>query len=545
MTGESPATGSDYILEALEAEGTSTLFGLIGEGNAHLLDRVNDHDIEFAYARHEQVAVTMADAYARTTGSVGVCTLTHGPGVTNGATGIAAADRDNVPLMIIVGDTGIEGRETSLQYLDHQSFTRPISVYQTRIESIETAPETIRRAFGKARTQHGPAIVEIPSDVQTADAPEATYRPKPVLSQRTSPDPSVVVEAVELLDNAESPVILAGGGAMASQAADALSSLAERLGAPIAVTYFGKGLFDADAPLYSGIAGTFMSPANDELLWDADVVVTAGAQLSGKVTRYGDLYADADVIQIDIDPDAIARYRSPSVSLLGDAAATVDALTERIAPVPDRTERVKGIVERAENGFEFEPSSPDGVLDPREATREVAARIPDDSIVTIDSGNNTGFPAVFHPMGADGRMLVNGNFGTMGYALPAALGAQVAAPDRTVVCYAGDGSLLQVVQDIETASRLGLPIIVIVLNDESYGIIRHRQQLEYGRQTAADYESPDFATVARGLGARAETVRSLDGFDAIDGHLRSASSKPLVLDVRTDPDVSRPGFPPY
>ena len=545
MTGESPATGSDYILDALEAEGTSTLFGLIGEGNAHLLDRVNDHDIEFAYARHEQVAVTMADAYARTTGSVGVCTLTHGPGVTNGATGIAAADRDNVPLVILVGDTGIEGRETSLQYLDHQSFTRPISAYQTRIESIETAPETLRRAFGKARTQRGPAIVEIPSDVQAADAPDVPYGPKPSPTQRPRPDPSAVADAAELLDDADAPVILAGGGAMAAGAADALSTLAERLGAPIAVTYFAKGLFDPDAPLYSGIAGTFMSPANDELLWDADAVVTAGAQLSGKVTRYGELYADADVIQIDIDPDAIARYRSPQVALLGDAAATAETLAERIEPAPGRAERVKEAIERAEDAFQFEPSSADRVLDPREATREVAARIPDDSIVTIDSGNNTGFPAVFHPVGANGRMLVNGNFGTMGYALPAALGAQVADPDRTVVCYAGDGSLLQVVQDIETAARLGLPIVVVVLNDESYGIIRHRQQLEYGRQTAADYESPDFATVARGLGARAETVRSLDGFDAIDEHLRSETSEPLVLDVRTDPEVARPGFPPY
>ncbi len=545
MTDETVATGSDYVLKALESEGVSVLFGLIGEGNAHLLDRVNDHDIEFAYARHEQVAVTMADAYARTTGSVGVCTLTHGPGVTNGATGIAAADRDNVPLVVLVGDTGIEGRETSLQYLDHCDFGRPISAYQTRIESSETVDETLRRAFGKARTERGPAIVEIPGGVQSAPAPDDLYRPKPTPPKRVHPDPERIDEAVELLGRAENPVVLAGGGATASGAAEELSSLAERLGAPIAVTYFAKGLFDPDEPLYSGIAGTFMSPANDELLWEADVVVATGAQLSGKVTRYGELYADADVIAIDVDPDAFARYHDPSVAILGDAAVTAGALADQIESSPDRAVRVKETIERAESAFEYDSASDDRHLDPRDVTQAVAARVPTDSIVTIDSGNNTGFPAVFHPVGSGGRMLVNGNFGTMGYALPAALGAQIAAPEKTVVCYAGDGSLLQVLQDIETASRLGLPIVVVVLNDESYGIIRHRQLLEYGRETAADYDSPDFESIAEGLGARAETVRSIEGFDAVDEHLRSGRSEPLVLDVRTNPEVARPGFPPY
>ena len=545
MTDESTRTGSDYVLDALEREGVSTLFGLIGEGNSHLVDRTNDHDTEFTYARHEQVAVTMADAYARVTGSVGVCTLTHGPGVTNGATGIAAADRDNVPLVVLIGDTGIEGRETSLQYLDHRTFTRPVSAYQTRIETPETVPETLRRAFAKARIERGPAIVEIPSDVQTAPAPDATYQPRPIPSQRVRPDPDSVADAVAVLESAENPVILAGGGAMRADAAAPIAELAERIGAPIAVTYFAKGLLPDDHPLFSGIAGTFMSPANDELLWDADAVVTVGAQLSGKASRYGELYADADVIQIDIDPDAVGRYRDPTVALLGDAFATVETLTDQVPADADRADRVAETIDRAENMFEFESTSADEYVDPRDATREVAARVPDDAVVTIDSGNNTGFPAVFHPVGDGGRMLVNGNFGTMGYALPAALGAQLAAPDRTVVCYAGDGSLLQVVQGIETAVRLELPLVLVVLNDESYGIIRHRQQLEYDRETAADYRSPDFATVARGFGARAETVRSVEALDVIDEYRESDPSVPLVLDVRTDPSVARPGFPPY
>ncbi|WP_458190793.1 thiamine pyrophosphate-binding protein [Haladaptatus sp. NG-WS-4] len=538
-------TGSTYILDALEREGISNLFGLIGEGNSHLIDSTNDHSVEFTYARHEQVAVGMADGYARLTGDVAVCTLTHGPGVTNGATGIAAADRDNVPLVILVGDTGFSGRETSLQYLDHKTFTAPISVYQTRVETPETLPETLRRAFAKARANRGPAIIELPTDIQDASAPEIEYRPIPRVKQHIHPDPTHLEEAVSLLSEADHPAILAGGGAMHADAADAVVALAETVGAPIATTYFAKGLFADDHPLHSGIAGTFMTPANDELLWDTDVIVTVGAQLSGKSTRYGALFEDAEVIQIDIDPNALGRHRDPTVGILGDARATVEHLADSLEAYPDRTATIKSTIQSVGTTLDFDSESTSEWIDPRELTMSVADRVPDDVIITVDSGNNTGFPAVFHPINDEGRMFINGNFGTMGYALPAAIGVQYGAPDKTVVCYAGDGSLLQVIQDIETAVRLELPIVLVVLNDESYGIIRHRQLLEFERQTAAEYSSPDFATIARGFGARTATVRSTADLDVLDDFLDERPSIPLVLDARTHPDVARPGFPPY
>ncbi|WP_433633634.1 thiamine pyrophosphate-binding protein [Halomicrococcus sp. NG-SE-24] len=541
----SETTGSTYILDALAAEGVSTLFGLIGEGNAHFIDSTNDHKVSFRYARHEQVAVTMADGYARTTGQVGVCTLTHGPGVTNGATGIAAADRDSIPLVIIVGDTGFAGRETSLQYLDHQSFTRPISAYQTRIETSETIPETIRRAFAKARSERGPVIVELPGDIQEAPAPNIEYTPRPTATQRIQPDPEQVQAAAGVLETADNPVILAGGGAQASNAGDAISTLAERLGAPIATTYFAKGLFSHDHSLHSGIAGTFMTPANDALLWDADVVLTVGAQLSGKSTRYGELYADAEILQIDVSADALGRYHDPTVGILGDARATVTALTDYVSENSERATEVAATIESEGHIIPFEEASDGPYVDPRSLTLAVSDRTADDAVVAVDSGNNTGFPAVFHELDAGGQMLVNGNFGTMGYAVPAALGAQYADRDRDVVCYTGDGAFMQVVQDVETAVRLGLPIIFVILNDESYGIIRHRQQLEFDRTTAADYESADFKEIARGLGARSATIKSTDDLAVLDEFRSERPDTPLVLDAHTNPDVSRPGFPPF
>lgn len=542
MTG---TTGSRYVLDALAAEGVSTLFGLIGEGNADLIDATNDHEVDFRYARHEQSAVSMADGYARCTGDVAVCTLTHGPGVTNGATGIAAADRDNVPLVVLIGDTGFEGRETSLQYLDHAAFTEPISTYRTRIETTGTIPETLRRAFATARTRRGPAIVEIPGDIQTDAAPDVAYEPRPSTAQRIHPDPERLDAAVTLLDAADRPVVLAGGGARAAGAADALTDLANTLGAPIATTYFARGLFDAGHPYHSGIAGTFMTPANDALVRDADAVLAVGAQLSGKSTRYGALYDDADVIRIDVDPDALGRHRDPDVGVLGDAAVTVAALAERVAATPDRAERVAETIADEGHVIPFEERSDGPYVDPRALTLAVSDRTAGTAAVAVDSGNNTGFPAVFHELDAGGRMLVNGNFGTMGYALPAALGAQYADPGRDVVCYTGDGAFLQVIQEVETAARLGLPIVVVVLNDASYGIIRHRQRREYGRETAVGYDSPEFATVARGLGARAATVRSTDDLEVLDEFLAERPDHPLVLDVRTNPEIARPGFPPY
>lgn len=544
-TSDTVDSGSQYILDALSAEGIETVFGVIGEGNAHLLDAMNDRDLQFSQARHEQAAVSMADGHARIEGRVSVCTLTHGPGLTNGATGIAAADRDNVPIVVLVGDTSIEGRETSLQYLDHQAFSEPISQYTTRIESPEVIPDVLARAFDRARTRSGPVVVEIPEDAQVGEPPEEPYRPVERPAQRPRPDTDLLAQAVERLENAEAPVLLAGGGARRAEAGEALEALAERIGAPIATTYFGRGVLPDSHPLVSGIGGTFMTPANDELLWDADVVVAVGARLSGKTTRYGELYAEADVIQIDIREESIATHQQPEIGIVADARAALEAITERIDVVPERTERVTDTIANAPtpwaDGFEQRPDE----IDPGDATLELDERTPDDVIVAVDSGNNTGFPAVFHEVESGGRMLVNGNFGTMGYALPAALGAKTADPDKTVVCYVGDGATMQVVQEIETGVRLGLPIVLVVLNDRSYGIIRHRQNLDYDREFDSTYDSPDFVSIAEGFGAEAAIIRSSDDFDVVEEYLASDPEVPLVLDVRTIPEVSRPGFPPY
>lgn len=537
------ATGSDYLLEALVRQGVDRLFGIIGEGNAHLIDRTNDADVEFVQARHEQAAVTMADGHARIAGRPAVCTLTHGPGVTNGATGIASADRDGVPLVVLVGDAASVGRETSLQYLEHRSFARPISVYQTRVERVEGLAETLRRAFDAAITEGGPAVVEVPADVQEAAAPEEAYAPIERPPQRIAPDEDRLAEAVEMLEGSERPAVLAGGGAAKSGAADALEAFARRVGAPIATTFYGKGLLPDSHPLVSGIAGTFMTPANDELLWDVDVLVAAGARLSGKSTRYGELLDGVDVVQIDVDRSAIGTYHDPAVELVGDARRTLEALTERVSARPDRTEEVVATIEEAGPPETIAFESDDDRIDPRVLTASLAERIPA-GIVCVDSGNNTGFPAVFHRIDG-GRMLVNGNFGTMGYAVPAAIGAKLAAPDRPVVCYTGDGAFMQVIQEVETAVRLGLPVVFVVLNDESYGIIRHRQRRTYGRETASSYDSPAFVDVAEGFGARAAEARAVGDLAVVDDFLAEEPEAPLVLDARTMPEISRPGFPPY
>jgi len=274
-------------------------------------------------------------------------------------------------------------------------------------------------------------------------------------------------------------------------------------------------------------------------------VLAVGAQLSGKTTRYGDLWGEASVVQVDVDREAIGRHRDVDVGVVGDARATVEALAEAVTPdegrAADVRERIAAADEPADLAFESDPER----VDPRALTVALSDLLPAETVVTVDSGNNTGFPAVFHRIEGDGRMLVNGNFGSMGYALPAALGAKVAEPDRAVVSYCGDGSLLQVLQDVETAVRYDLGIVVVVYNDASYGIIRHRQNLDYDRETGSNYASPDFATVARGLGADGVTVRDLDDLDAVAEHVDDRPDAPLVVDARTIPDVSRPGFPPY
>jgi acetolactate synthase-1/2/3 large subunit len=313
----------------------------------------------------------------------------------------------------------------------------------------------------------------------------------------------------------------------------------------VATTFYARGVLPESHPMVTGIAGTFMTPASADLVPDADALLAVGAQLSGKTTRYGDLFDDAAVAQIDLDPEAVGRHRDVDVGVVGDARATVEALAERVDPNPDRASTVRDRIDAADRPADLPFESAPDRVDPRALTVAVSEAAPADTVVTVDSGNNTGFPAVFHRVDGDERMLVNGNFGSMGYALPAALGAKVAAPDRPVVCYTGDGGLLQVLQDVETAVRYGLGVVIVVYNDASYGIIRHRQNLEYGRETGSNYDSPDFAATARGLGAEAVTVRSTDDLDPVRSHFAEHRERPLVVDARTIPEVSRPGFPPY
>lgn len=538
-------TGSDYLLSVLEAEGVTTLFGLVGEGNSHLVDRLHGADLDYHYARHEQVAVMMADGYARTTGRVGACTLTHGPGLTNGLTGLAAADRDNVPLVVVVGDSARASDETSLQYLDHLGTADDVTVYGTRVETPATLPKRLRRSFEMARSRSGPVVVEVPIDVQEAPATDAPYEPKRHETGRVRPDPERVSAAADCLESADWPVILAGGGAAAAAAGGAIETLAERLGAPVATTFYARGILPESHPMATGIAGTFMTPASAELVPEADALLAVGAQLSGKTTRYGDMFGDAAVVQIDLDEEAIGRHRDVDVGILGDARETVAALAETVTPDRSRAKAVRDRVAAADLPADLPTETAPDRVDPRALTTAVSKLSPADTVVTVDSGNNTGFPAVFHRADGDEQMLVNGNFGTMGYALPAALGAKVAAPDRPVVCYTGDGGLMQVIQDIETAVRYELGIVVVVYNDASYGIIRHRQNMEYGRETGSNYRSLDLAATARGLGAEAVTVRALDDLDAVESHLAGSPDHPLVVDAHTIPEVSRPGFPPY
>lgn len=537
-------TGSDVIHRALTQEGVSRLFGLIGEGNAHLLDRVHDAEVSFTYARHEQVAVTMADTYARLTGSVGACTLTHGPGVTNGATGIAIADRDNTPLVVIVGDSAQRGRETSLQYLDHGDFTRPISAYQTRVETPAALTQALQRTFDKARTRRGPAVIDVPTDIQEAVIDEPSYEPLERPPQRIRGDPERLADAADLLARAEQPAILAGGGARAAGAGSEIAELADHLGAPIATTFYGRGVLPESHPLVAGIAGTFMTPAADAVLWDADVVLVLGAHLGGKATRYGELYADTQLIQVDRDEEVLGEYVRPDCALVSDAKTAVEDLKANVPANAERAADVRETIAAADEPTAIEFESAPEQIDPRELTVEMASRLPPDAVITVDSGNNTGFPALFHPMEA-GRMLLNGNFGTMGFALPAGVGAQLARPTATVCSYIGDGAFLMVAQALETAVRLELPFIVVVYNDASYGIIRHRQTREYDRTTAAEYAPPDIAGIAAGFGARSATIRSANDLEIVDEYLTGEPTRPLVLDARTIPSISRPGFPPY
>ena len=500
------------IGEQLRESAVETVFGLMGDGNLRFIPHMTDAcGLRYVAARHESGAIAMADAYARVTGTVGVCTVTQGPGLTNALTALTEAAKAHSPLVLLLGDTPADDQAHN-QNLDHAAVTGSVGVEHCRLASPRLVAGEIARALERAAREQRPVALSIPIDVQDEDTPfNVTHRPLGGLVR--APDPSVVSAVATALERAERPLILAGRGAVNADARGPLVDLADRLGALVVTTSMAKGLFSG-YPYSLGLCGGFATDRGAELIGQADVVVVFGSSLNPWTTRRGQIFAEsARLIRCDIREPTPGGLTAAHETVLGDASLVARALTDELAHRGfsgrgyrrDGLER--GVVKLLPDRFDDE-SLPDRV-DPRALMIAMDRMLPQERTVIVDSGYYVIFPTTLLSVPDARGFVFSQAFQSLGLGIGGAVGAAVARPDRLTVLVIGDGGLVMTLGELETAARYRLPLLVIVMNDGAYGAEIHTMEELDLPTDHAFLQDVDAAAVARGLGFGASTVRTL------------------------------------
>jgi len=547
-------TGARALYETLRACGVTHLFGL--DSPEALYAEMDRAEMRPITVRDERAGAIMADAYARVSGRPGVCTAIRGPGATNLITGLAEAWASSIPVVAVVNDvnTAAVGRNP-IQEVDHLALFRPITKWAVRLDRPERVSELTARAFVLATSgRPGPTLVSCPDDVLAADgATAAGLRPgaRRYPHLRTGPDPAAIREAALVLGDAARPAVVAGGGVLSAGAWDELRLVAELLDAPVATTPLGKGAIDEGHPLAAGVMSAYTGGelgrgriANDAVR-EADVVLLVGTKTGNVATSNWTIPDPSSrTVHIDVDVAEIGRnYRS--LGVVGDAKLALAALAEalRAAGARGATGRRAGLAHALDEWrARIRPLAESSArpIRPERVLAEMSRFVDDDTIVCADASYSSLWAVDRLTLRRPGRRLVSARgFGGIGWALPAGIGAKLAAPDKRVLCLTGDGAFGYVFQELETAARYGLGVVVVVLNNSTFGYQKHAEQLHYGRSFETDLLDVDYAALARVL--RCEGVSVSDPAQLAPAlGAAIASGRPTVVNVVVDPDA----FPP-
>jgi len=531
-------TGGQAVVAALQAEGVRTAFGIPGMHTLHLYDALRTTPtIRHFTTRHEQGAAFMADGYARATGEPGVCLAITGPGATNTLTALGNAYCDSSPVFCITSEIATghigQGYEVFHEVRDQLGLFAGVTAWNERAASVAEIPGAVHRAMVSLRTgRPRPAHLEIPIDVLAATG--AVEIAAPAAVERPAADPGQVAAAAALLARARFPLIYAGGGVNSPGASAALVSLAERLGAPVLTTFTGKGAIPEDHPLSLG-CGPWRRGLIADYLARADLLLVVGARLAQVETRDWTLPLPKTLVHVDIDPTVIGRHYPATVGVVGDAWRALEQITAALkgsaahpAPSPAaeiaqwQAARFARARLQGDPGFGF-----------MAAVRAVLAR---DAIVANDAALANGWTSEHLPSYTPRSVLFPSGFAALGFALPAALGAKIAFPERQVVAVCGDGGFLFTAQELATAVQYGLAVVVLVFNDGSYGSIARLQQAHFGAAFAADLVNPDFVRLAEAFGAWAawaDTPQALGS--ALGAALRAGRPALIEVPVRLEP----------
>ena len=529
-------TGSQVIIECLKEQGVDTVFGYPGGAILNVYDELYKHpEIKHVLTSHEQGASHAADGYARSTGKVGVCMATSGPGATNLVTGIATAYMDSVPMVAITCNVGVSllGKD-SFQEIDIAGITTPITKYSFIVKDVTKLADTIRRAFYIARKgRPGPVLVDITKDV-TANKVE--YRkeepklPKPGKETFTQED---IDTAIHMIKKAKKPYIFVGGGAICSGASEALKTFVEKMDAPVCDTLMGKGAYDGTADNYTGMLGMHGTKASNLGVSECDLLIAIGVRFSDRVLGNPKKFAkQAKILQIDIDPVEINKNIIVNHSIIGDVQIVLSEINEKLEALSHK----EWLSHIAEYQKQYPLSYPkEGLSGPYMVEKVYEAA--KDAIIVTEVGQHQMWAAQYFKFREPRTLLSSGGLGTMGYGLGAAIGAQVANPDKQVINFAGDGCFRMNMNELATAARENLPLIEIIVNNHVLGMVRQWQTLFYEQHYSATVldDGVDYVKIAEAMGAKARRVTSREEFDDA---LQEALScrQPFVIDAIVDSD---------
>ena len=530
--------GSQIVIECLKEQGVDTVFGYPGGTILNIYDELykNSDDITHILVSHEQGAAHAADGYARSTGKVGVCMATSGPGATNLVTGIATAYMDSVPIVAITANVAKSGLgKDSFQEIDIVGATMPITKHNYIVKEIEDLAPTLRKAFKIAKSgRPGPVLVDITKDVTANKIEFISEKPEEIKRYSADITQDDIDTVADMIDASEKPFILVGGGAVISEAHEEVRKFADLVDAPVCDSLMGKGAIEGTNPRYTGMIGMHGTKTSNFGVTECDLLIVLGARFSDRVTGNARAFAkNASIVHIDVDPSEINKNVHADASIIGDIKEVLTRLNKKVTQ-QDNKEWMAHIDEmKAQYPLDLDQSKLTGpaVIDSVYRITEGKA------IITTDVGQHQMWAAQFYNYSRPRQLITSGGLGTMGYGVGACIGSKMGNKDKICINIAGDGCFRMNMNEIATATRYNIPIIQIVINNHVLGMVRQWQTLFYGKRYSNTVlnDAVDFVKIAEGMGAKAYRATTIEEFEVA---LKDAIKMdiPCVIDAQIDQD---------
>ncbi len=543
-------TGAQALIKSLETEGVEVMFGLPGGAILPVYDPIIDSSIRHILVRHEQGAGHAAEGYAHVTGRPGVAMVTSGPAATNIVTPLCDAYMDSVPLVVVTGQVALSSIGTdAFQECDTTGITMAVTKHNWLITDAQDIPQVVAEAFHVATTgRPGPVLIDVPKDVSNATMD--WYWPDrldlPGYKPTTRGHARMIKEAAKLIASARRPVIYAGGGILKARAAEALAELVELTGVPVVTTLMARGAFPDDHPLCLGMPGMHGNYTAVTALQRADLLIALGSRFDDRVTGKVSAFApEAKVVHVDIDPAELGKVRRPDVPIVGDCRLVIEDLVRELSALSGEGSarsqlepwlaQIRQWQERFPLAYDRDP--PDGVLKPQFVVESLRDSTPDDTIVVAGVGQHQMWTSQYWRFNHPYTWVNSGGLGTMGFAVPAALGAKVGRPDRMVWAVDGDGCFQMTAQELVTASAERIPIKVAILNNAYLGMVRQWQEMFYDERYSEVYLSPDlpdYVKWAEAMGCVGLRAESPEEVGPVIDKANDIDDRPVVIDFRTD-----------